>query len=448
MTAPLISSQTLAKIRRALDEESHLKPKNHSLLPKGQLKHLLSLHLLSMGSSIVTPWGELPVAVPSFPGQELLADLAKNPGHWSGRGQDIYHKQTSQALPFTDTNEEKGHGTTGRVVKADFSHGGTTVTVARKIVQYSNDGRLKHIRSEIDILKKVCHQHIVTFVGSVTQERFISVLLYPCAVCDLAVLLKDLETARSNAKKPKARSKPTLEQLGFVVKPNGESAQLSQAAVHSTLRRICGCVASAILYLHENKIRHKDLKPSNILLDEKSVYVTDFGIAKDLADQDTMATNGHHTSGTRLYMAPESSSGTRRASMDIYALGLIFMEIFTYLMGKSSADMKQKVPEAYSSPTCDQRINAALRIAWALDIIPATASRANIGVRDLIIRMLSLNPSDRPDAFGVVTELLALDAERYFCAACQQYLPHIKIRDWKDKYILLERKCAALGRRS
>ena len=98
--------------------------------------------------------------------------------------------------------------------------------------------------------------------------------------------------------------------------------------------------------------------------------------------------------------------------------------------------MKRKVPQVYSSPTCDQRMNAALRIAWTLEVIPVKASRANIGIRDLIVRMLNLNPADRPYAFGMVTELLALDTERYFCVSCQQYIPHIRIRDWKEKYVV------------
>jgi serine/threonine protein kinase len=47
------------------------------------------------------------------------------------------------------------------------------------------------------------------------------------------------------------------------------------------LRHFYGCLASALSYLQENKICHKDIKPSNILVHGSNVLITDFGTSRD-----------------------------------------------------------------------------------------------------------------------------------------------------------------------
>ena len=101
-------------------------------------------------------------------------------------------------------------------------------------------------------------------------------------------------------------------------------------AVQSRIARILSVVARAVHYAHERGVLHRDLKSSNILLDEAdNPYLTDFGIAK-LADQESALTQTAELVGTPSYMSPEQAAGKRVGrETDIYSLGAILYELLT-----------------------------------------------------------------------------------------------------------------------
>ena len=79
-------------------------------------------------------------------------------------------------------------------------------------------------------------------------------------------------------------------------------------------------VADALAYAHGQRVLHRDIKPANLLLDTSgTVWVTDFGLAKDEGDD---LTRTGDVVGTLRYMAPERLSGTSDARSDLYSLGL------------------------------------------------------------------------------------------------------------------------------
>ncbi|MEZ4406190.1 MAG: AAA family ATPase [Polyangiales bacterium] len=95
--------------------------------------------------------------------------------------------------------------------------------------------------------------------------------------------------------------------------------------------RVALAVVRALAAVHRGGVVHRDVKPSNILLDAEGerAWLTDFGIATRVDGADAQ---GEHLEGTLQYMAPEQSGRTRRAvgpASDLYALGVVFYEMLT-----------------------------------------------------------------------------------------------------------------------
>jgi WD40 repeat protein/tetratricopeptide (TPR) repeat protein len=118
-----------------------------------------------------------------------------------------------------------------------------------------------------------------------------------------------------------------------------------------SVARIGQQVASALTYAHQRGIIHRDVKPSNLLLDASGVvWVTDFGLAK--TDEDGLTRTGDLL-GTFLYMAPERFRGESDARSDVYALGLTLYELLVLRPAFTAPDrlrivelVKEHVPPA------------------------------------------------------------------------------------------------------
>jgi serine/threonine protein kinase len=87
-------------------------------------------------------------------------------------------------------------------------------------------------------------------------------------------------------------------------------------------------ICSALDYAHRRGVIHRDVKPSNVILDsEGAAYLMDFGIAKVLGKSGDLTATGAAI-GTPAYMAPEQALGEKVDSRtDIYALGVVLYEM-------------------------------------------------------------------------------------------------------------------------
>ena len=108
-------------------------------------------------------------------------------------------------------------------------------------------------------------------------------------------------------------------------------------------------IAYALHYAHQKKIIHRDIKASNILIDELGVpYLLDFGLAK-IADQASVLTQTGSKLGTPYYMSPEQVKGRKRSikkQSDIYSLGVVLYQHLTNQLpfeGKTVNDLYHNI---------------------------------------------------------------------------------------------------------
>ncbi len=90
-------------------------------------------------------------------------------------------------------------------------------------------------------------------------------------------------------------------------------------------------VADALQYAHDHGVIHRDVKPSNLILDRNGrLHVMDFGLAKRDAGEVTMTLDGQ-VLGTPAYMAPEQIEKAHQVDgrADVYALGVVLYRLLT-----------------------------------------------------------------------------------------------------------------------
>lgn len=141
-------------------------------------------------------------------------------------------------------------------------------------------------------------------------------------------------------------------------------------------------IADALDYAHQRGLIHRDVKPGNVLMDERGhCLLTDFGLAKIRQTQDAGLTMSGTILGTPAYMSPEQGNGLPLdGRSDVYSLGIILYELVTgrppYRAETPLAVMLKHVSEPTPPPTL---INKTL---------PSV-------VEEVVMRALAKRPEDR-----------------------------------------------------
>ena len=175
------------------------------------------------------------------------------------------------------------------------------------------------------------------------------------------------------------------------------------------------CLAVTVEYLHSRAqmVRHKDIKPENILMHGGSVFLTDFGIAHDSLEQQRMTTDNPHPLGTVFYWAPEYEARPnqpRNEKSDIFSLGCVYLELMNKIY---SAGLTLPETTRRSWYHSIEHLQAQL-----VDYERRVKSVSQKGLAALFRRLISRDPAQRPTAEELVRELKRIGGESYFCSEC------------------------------
>ncbi|XP_021086063.1 dual specificity mitogen-activated protein kinase kinase 5 isoform X2 [Mesocricetus auratus] len=216
-----------------------------------------------------------PVVSDSLPSNSLKkssAELRKILANGQMNEQDIRYRDTL------------GHGNGGTVYKAYHVPSGKILAVKVILLDITLELQ-KQIMSELEILYKCDSSYIIGFYGAFFVENRIS-------IC-----------------------------TEFM---DGGSLDVYRKIPEHVLGRIAVAVVKGLTYLWSLKILHRDVKPSNMLVNTGGqVKLCDFGVSTQLVNSIAKT-----YVGTNAYMAPERISGEQYGiHSDVWSLGISFMEL-------------------------------------------------------------------------------------------------------------------------
>lgn len=189
-----------------------------------------------------------------------------------------------------------GNGGFGATYKAEISPG---VLVAIKRLAVGRFQGVQQFDAEIKTLGRLRHPNLVTLIGYHASETEMFLIYNYLPGGNLEKFIQERST---------------------------------RAVDWRILHKIALDVARALAYLHDQcvpRVLHRDVKPSNILLDDDhNAYLSDFGLARLLGTSETHATTG--VAGTFGYVAPEYAMTCRVSDKaDVYSYGVVLLELIS-----------------------------------------------------------------------------------------------------------------------
>jgi len=155
-------------------------------------------------------------------------------------------------------------------------------------------------------------------------------------------------------------------------------------------------LASALAELHENNIIHKDIKPENLILNQKTwqIKIIDFSISTCLSRETQTISSPDLLEGTLAYMSPEQTGRMNRSidyRTDFYSLGITFYQILTGQLPFQSNDPLELVHSHIAkTPLSPYQLNP--------EIPPA--------ISDIVMKLMAKTAEERyQSALGIKADL-------------------------------------------
>ncbi|KAH9616031.1 hypothetical protein KSS87_006320 [Heliosperma pusillum] len=198
-----------------------------------------------------------------------------------------------------------GDGSFGLVYKAKLANG---VTVALKKLSPDAFQGLREFRAEMETLGKLRHRNIVKMLG------------YCMSGPDHVLIYELIEKGSLDEWLQDLPSMPPELSEGYWISPLSWGLRV----------KIVKGVANGLAFMHglDTAIVHRDIKSSNVLLDNKfEAHIADFGLARIIEGSHSHVST--QAAGTMGYMPPEYRNGYTAASVkgDVYSFGVLMFEV-------------------------------------------------------------------------------------------------------------------------
>ncbi len=248
------------------------------------------------------------------------------------------------AEPATESSSSTGSfpAITGFRILSEIGRGGMGIVYLAEQVQLNRRIALKVLRSdmfrdrrqvqrferEVKAAGRLHHTNIVPVFGVGEEDGHPYYVMQCIEGKGLHIVIAELRRREQQHFSPRmAAASTTRDGVDVPINSGGLSSPwaASRSGWH-TVARVGLQVAEALEYANRQGVLHRDIKPSNLLVDDSgTVWVTDFGLAKTVDDDDLTSTGD--VVGTLRYIAPERLQGRGDATADLYSLGLTLYEL-------------------------------------------------------------------------------------------------------------------------